>query len=57
MDRSRRAMNPGNYNEDGTIKKGKKKWILSNLCAKCSARLQSSLLQQKDRNPKFENNV
>ena len=39
MDRSRRAMNPGNYNEDGTIKKGKKKWILSNLCAKCSARL------------------
>lgn len=37
MDRSRRAMNPDNYNEDGTIKKGKKKWILSNLCAKCSA--------------------
>ena len=30
MDRSRRAMNPDNYNEDGTIKKGKKKWILSN---------------------------
>ena len=25
------------YNEDGTIKKGKKQWILSNLCAKCSA--------------------
>ena len=25
MDRSRRAMNPGKYNEDGTIKKGKKK--------------------------------
>ena len=37
MDRSRRAMNPDNYNEDGTIKKGKKQWILSNLCAKCSA--------------------
>lgn len=26
MDRSRRAMNPGNYNEDGTIKKGRKVW-------------------------------
>lgn len=30
MDRSRRAMNPDNYNEDGTIKKGKKTWVLSN---------------------------
>ena len=30
MDRSRRAMNPDNYNEDGTIKKGKKKWKNSN---------------------------
>ena len=30
MDRSRRAMNPDNYNEDGTIKKGKKKWTYSN---------------------------
>ena len=26
MERSRRAMNPQNYNEDGTIKKGYKKW-------------------------------
>ena len=26
MDRSRRATNPQNYNEDGTIKKGRKKW-------------------------------
>lgn len=26
MDRSRRAMNPDNYNEDGTIKKGRKRW-------------------------------
>ncbi len=25
MDRSRRAMNPDNYNEDGTIKKEKKR--------------------------------
>ena len=30
MDRSRRAINPDNYNEDGTIKKGKKKWTYSN---------------------------
>lgn len=26
MDRSRRAMNPDNYNEDGTIRKGRKVW-------------------------------
>lgn len=30
MDRSRRAMNPGNYNEDGTVRKGRKKWNVSN---------------------------
>ena len=29
MDRSRRAMNPDNYNADGTIRKGKKTWIKS----------------------------
>lgn len=29
MDRSRRAMNPQNYNADGTIKKGPKKWRYS----------------------------
>lgn len=29
MDRSRRATNPQNYNEDGTIKKGKKTWVYS----------------------------
>jgi hypothetical protein len=29
MDRSRRATNPDNYNEDGTIKKGKKSWKYS----------------------------
>ena len=27
LDRSRRAMNPECYNEDGTIKKGRKEWI------------------------------
>lgn len=30
MDRSRRATNPNNYNEDGTIKKGRKTWSYSN---------------------------
>ena len=29
MDRSRRATNPGNYNDDGTIKKGRRKWTNS----------------------------
>jgi hypothetical protein len=29
MDRSRRAKNPQNYNEDGTIKKGRKTWKYS----------------------------
>ena len=26
MDRSRRAMNPENYNDDGTVRRGKKTW-------------------------------
>ena len=30
MDRSRRSINPNNYNEDGTIKKGKRTWTYSN---------------------------
>ncbi|MGN1406364.1 MAG: hypothetical protein ACI4WM_08815 [Erysipelotrichaceae bacterium] len=30
MDRSRRAANPQNYNDDGTIKKGHKSWKYSN---------------------------
>ena len=29
MDRSRRANNPDNYNDNGTIKKGKKTWVKS----------------------------
>lgn len=29
LDRSRRAVNPGNYNPDGTIKKGRKYWAYS----------------------------
>jgi hypothetical protein len=30
MDRSRRATNPDNYNSNGTVKKGKKQWNISN---------------------------
>jgi hypothetical protein len=30
QDRSRRASNPDNYNEDGTVKKGSRKWHRSN---------------------------
>lgn len=30
LDRQRRANNPGNYNEDGTAKKGMKDWVVSN---------------------------
>ena len=30
MDRSRRATNPQNYNEDGTVKKGRRVWDYSN---------------------------
>ncbi|MBO5551221.1 MAG: hypothetical protein J5966_04610 [Lachnospiraceae bacterium] len=29
MDRSRRATNPDNYNDDGTIRKGRKTWVKS----------------------------
>ena len=29
LDRSRRAMNPDNFNDDGTVKKGSRKWTFS----------------------------
>ena len=38
MDRSRRATNPQNYNEDGTVKKGHKSWKYSNRYKKLKAR-------------------
>lgn len=38
MDRSRRATNPQNYNEDGTIKKGRKTWQYSNHYKKLKAK-------------------
>ena len=38
MDRSRRATNPQNYNDDGTIKKGQKTWKYSNHYKKLKAK-------------------
>lgn len=51
MDRSRRAINPDNYNEDGTIKKqGNKKviWNKSNHYIKYQNRLKELYRKQKD---------
>ena len=39
MDRSKRAMNPVNYHENGTVKKGRKEWRLSNRYRKQRAKL------------------
>lgn len=38
MDRSRRATNPQNYNDDGTVKQGKKTWNYSNHYKKLKAK-------------------
>ncbi|WP_202961736.1 hypothetical protein [Kandleria vitulina] len=38
MDRSRRATNPQNYNDDGTIRKGRKTWKYSNHYKKLKAK-------------------
>ena len=38
MDRSKRATNPGNFNENGTVKKGAKKWTDSNRYRKLATR-------------------
>ena len=38
MDASRRASNPGNYNENGTIKEGANNWVYSNNYRKLAAR-------------------
>lgn len=51
MDRSRRAMNPDNYNEDGTIKKQSNKkatWNKSNHYIKYQNRLKELYRKQKD---------
>lgn len=40
LDRSRRKMNPDNYNSEGTIRKGKKHWVYSNRYKKLKNELQ-----------------
>ena len=47
MDRSRRATNPNNYNADGTVKSGRKKWHCSKRYNKL--RMQLKELQRKCR--------
>lgn len=60
IDRSRRSMNPDNYNKDGTVKKGKKHWVKSNtykkterrykkLCAKRAAVVKQSHEKEANR--------
>ena len=39
LDRSRRVSNPGNYNMDGTLKKGASKWIKTNSYSETQAKL------------------
>ncbi len=41
MDRSRRAMNPDNYNPDGTVRKGPKRWKKSNTYKETERRYQN----------------
>lgn len=48
MDRSRRANNPDNFNEDGTIKKGKLKWAKSNRYIKAQNKLRELYRKQAD---------
>lgn len=48
MDRSRRTNNPDNFNEDGTIKKGKLKWVKSNRYIKAQNKLKELYRKQAD---------
>ena len=48
MDKSRRANNPDNFNEDGTIKKGKLKWVKSNRYIKAQNKLRELYRKQAD---------
>lgn len=41
IDRSIRVSNPGNYDPDGTVKKGRKRWVYSRRCKVLRRRLKS----------------
>ncbi len=49
MSNSRKAMNPGNYNGDGTIKKGYLNWVVSNRYKKYRAELNEIYRKQQER--------
>ena len=55
MDRSRRATNPDNYNENGTIKKGKKTWKYSKHYKRLKAKYKESC-RKTALNRKYSNN-
>lgn len=48
MNRSRRANNPNNFNEDGTVKNGKLKWVKSNRYMKAQKKLKELYRKQAD---------
>ena len=48
MDRSRRAMNPENYNPDGTVRKGPKRWKKSNVYKETERRYQNLCRKRAD---------
>lgn len=48
LDRSRRAVNPGNYKYDGTVKRGRKKWIYSKAYRKTDMKKKSLERRQTD---------
>ena len=47
LDRSRRATNPNNYNEDGTCKKGARHWVRSNRYTKTLFKLKEIYRKQR----------
>ena len=52
IERSKRTLNPNNYNDDKTIKKGKHKWVISNHCKKLYS-LRSYLYQKVNNKRKY----
>ena len=53
MDRSRRATNPENYNENSTVKKGSHKWV----CSKHYLALKAKLADMKRRSVETRRNI
>lgn len=47
IDSSLRAHNPDNYNDDGTVKKGKRKWVYTNRCSRLKWQMKSLYRKKK----------